>query len=411
MSHPVPATLASATLNQHRPRSSTPTVFATGCKAIDHDALSDGGLERGRITALSGGPRTGKTLLAMHTIATALLARPDAQAAIIDTTGSFSAASLRDVVAVRLNDNSDKKNLVEDDVADDARIFGVLDRVKVMRVWDFYGMTDAVGELRGMLDAGMVGGARDHHDLNVKDDVRAARGGKYENGQSEMIEVADSDGDEDEDDEMAAGETDTKGGDTTRVVASERICIVVVDTITSTISPLLSSNMVQGATDYDLHADVGSPIPSSWGKGGGDCGETGHALLVTFTRNLSLLTEHHQLMTLLLNNTVSSRRRGVPAGRESRDNAASPDVSIFASTAERPALGRTLGYCVDTHLLLSTVPREGRYIGDATSLGGEGETVGRSAVICEVLEQRYGAGKGRWGAFAFQDGVRLRSVV
>ena len=101
--------------------------------------------------------------LVLHSIATYLIAEKDAEIALIDTNGSFAAVSLRDVISHRLESLSRQarykesgyvyeKVPAEQSVAA-ARDFKseatrMLCRVKVMRVFDFTGIVEAVDEVR-----------------------------------------------------------------------------------------------------------------------------------------------------------------------------------------------------------------------------------------------------------------------
>src|SRR5580692_3513938 len=65
-------------------------VTSTGSLALD-DALSSGGLPKGRLIQYYGAPGSGKTLMAMLAIKEAQLADPDAQQMFIDAEGTFDA--------------------------------------------------------------------------------------------------------------------------------------------------------------------------------------------------------------------------------------------------------------------------------------------------------------------------------
>ncbi|KAI9796952.1 MAG: hypothetical protein M1833_005898 [Piccolia ochrophora] len=317
----------------------TPPPIPTTCKAIDTDALP-GGFERGIITALSGGAGTGKTLIALHALTTLLLTDPRAEAAVVDTTGSFDVGRLRGVVMARVMVGAGGDGNAGHSGEERERIVGnVLDRVKIMRVWDMVGLMEAVGEVREGLE-------------------RRGSG----KGRSEV--VAGSQG-EDEDEEMVEEEEEAVE------TLPERVGVIVIDTITNVVAPVMSKSQVQG-----------------------------HALLITFARSLSLLTAHHSLLTLLINNVVSTTPR-----RQNPPHAPSTDASIFASTHGKPALGRSFSYCVDTHVMLSKVARGREDAEMAVEVGkGKGKVGWREVGVCEVLEQRFGPGKGRWGCFVVEVG-------
>jgi len=65
-------------------------VTSTGSLALD-DALSSGGLPKGRLIQYYGAPGSGKTLMAMLAIKEAQMSDPDAQQMFIDAEGTFDA--------------------------------------------------------------------------------------------------------------------------------------------------------------------------------------------------------------------------------------------------------------------------------------------------------------------------------
>ncbi len=77
--------------------------------------------------------------------------------------------------------------------------------------------------------------------------------------------------------------------------------------------------------------------------------------------------------------------------------------SLFPSTTEKPALGKTFAYCVDTHIFLSRVSRDmveaamtkcqGK---SQNSMGGRGR---EQVCVCEVLRDRHSTRDGCWGWF------------
>ncbi|KAI9883676.1 MAG: hypothetical protein M1823_004558 [Watsoniomyces obsoletus] len=219
-----------------------PQGVLTGFQTIDQNVLSMG-FQRGLISAISGGSGTGKSLLALHTVTTYLLTHeqphPDShengsepekgkgQVAIIDTTGSFSPLMLRDVIISRLTKKKkpshDEKDAFENNQEEDElmmrRAMRLLDRVRIMRVFDLEGVVEAVEELRidlemgwredaerreaGMgMGMGMYGVEESLGDENEDDGVRLRDDAmKRDETMREMeMEVADSE--DDDEDEM-----------------------------------------------------------------------------------------------------------------------------------------------------------------------------------------------------------------
>lgn len=103
-------------------------------------------------------------------------------------------------------------------------------------------------------------------------------------------------------------------------------------------------------------------------------------------RSLHHLTHTHHLCTLLINSIVGLHPSDHPSYRRRPDE--SSNLSIFESTAGKPALGKTFAYLVDTSLLLSKVPK-----------GDEALVDRQNVEVLEVVKDRYGAREGRWAAF------------
>jgi len=78
----------------------------------------------------------------------ALLTYPECTAAVVDATGEFDVVGLYTAMLERLK--KDPKALGEKEMESVAA--GMLERVKIMRVFDFVGVREAVGEIRGGLE-------------------------------------------------------------------------------------------------------------------------------------------------------------------------------------------------------------------------------------------------------------------
>ncbi|MCJ1284195.1 hypothetical protein MMC26_003526 [Xylographa opegraphella] len=333
---------------------------STGCATID--AAIHGGFRYGELISLAGASGMGKTLISLHAIASHLIAHPAGEAAIIDTTGSFSPLRLRDVIVNHLRQPSAvryqqsgyvyEKVPVAVDIENGeflrTKAIDMLDRVKVMRVFDFAGVIEAIGE------AGDLCGRSDQSS------------GKFETRRVQRTEELINC--EDEEDERAREAESFSGGN---------IGMIVVDNIANLVSTAMSKNQTQA-----------------------------FALLTHSLRVLSHLTTSSSLCTLLINgvvsNTISTKSSLHGYVYHSSDN-----VSIFASTSGKPALGRTYTYLVDTSIFLSTIPKT---IDDAEiAFGGRlGKFI--NVGILEVLKDRYGDCEGDWGAFEIVDGIELRGV-
>jgi hypothetical protein len=133
--------------------------------------------------------------LALQVLVRGLLAKPRAEALVLDAVGGFDVLRMESVV--------EGCGVSEGDVE------GVLRRVKIVRVFDFVGVDEAIAELQAALSG-----------------KRKRRRGRRRGG-----EVLDS---EDEEDEK-----EVEGW----------VEMVLVDNLTSVVNPLLKSNYVQGQSN------------------------------------------------------------------------------------------------------------------------------------------------------------------
>lgn len=163
---PAPPFLASTLLSiaQSHVKSRPPPASA-GLFAVDDLAL-EGGFRYGEITSIAGATGTGKTLLVFHAITSHLLATSTGEVAFVDTTGAFSPLRLQNILVSRLarrGVEARHTESVHDGVPADlvpeweeykSQATRLLDRVQVMRVFDFAGVVEAVGEVGRMWDMG-----------------------------------------------------------------------------------------------------------------------------------------------------------------------------------------------------------------------------------------------------------------
>ncbi|KAK6002722.1 hypothetical protein QM012_001472 [Aureobasidium pullulans] len=125
----------------------------TGCCAsVDDDALS-GGLVYGQdgIYNISGatGSRAAETI-ALQVLITHLLASPTHTATLIDASGNFDVLSLYKSLLTRLA----KTNTNHEETIKQAT--SILDRVKIMRVFDFEGVVEGLNELIDELEGNHI---------------------------------------------------------------------------------------------------------------------------------------------------------------------------------------------------------------------------------------------------------------
>ena len=311
-------------------------------------------------------------LLAYH-----LLSSPDAQAAVIDTSGSFDVLKLHNVLLQQC-----KKYELR---STDAKAEEALDRVRVMRVFDFVGVSESINEIKMEFDE-----AQDDDRLPwPPSPIRLYQ----------KTAIADSE-DEDEDDNEMVMEQPAKHRQpeqpalSEKVIASDKPWMIVVDNFAQVASPIVRSNYVQG-----------------------------QALLSTFLRSLSLLTTTRNICTVLINSATPYRisslntnipRAAAPPPTPWAESAINKDLhadlpSIFASNLAKPALGKPFASFLDLHLMTSYMPKSKR---DVQTLGSEGATPGFSGAamvnVIEVLNSRHDGRAGRWATFTIERGADLK---
>lgn len=231
----------------------------------------------------------------------------------------------------------------------------MLDRVKVMRVFDLAGVAEAIGEVGEMIERVIQASS-----VVVSAGAEGGPGLRSEVGDSE-----DESPDEDDQPIAAASEEPLNSG-------MGKIGVIIIDSMTQVVSAIMNKSQTQG-----------------------------HALLTSFMRSLQLLTARHHICTLLTNVAVGLASSNKKYGRPPAENA-----SIFSSTLGRPALGRTFASLIDTSIFLSLVPKA---LDDAWIEFGEGREneTAQKVVVMEVLKDRCGSRQGRWAAFEIIDGIKL----
>lgn len=220
----------------------------------------------------------------------------------------------------------------------------MLDRVKVMRVFDFAGVIEAVGELSEMSE----GVARVSGEASRKT----------------RDEIGDSEEELDEDEDPPADQVSEDAG---------QVGLIVVDSITNVVGSLMAKSQTQG-----------------------------QALLASFMRSLHFLTSRHHICTVLTNAAVGlTASSNQEYKRRPGDN-----VSVFSSTPGKPALGKTFTYLVDTSIFLSTIPKTADDAAIAYGNRGDASSF-KKAIVLEVLKDRCGSREGRWAAFEIFDEVKI----
>ncbi|KAF2403615.1 P-loop containing nucleoside triphosphate hydrolase protein [Trichodelitschia bisporula] len=363
--------------------SATRRRLGSGCAAVD--AALDGGLEYGRVSCISGEGGVGKTLLALHFIAKHLVSGREVQATVIDSVGTFDVFRLQEVVLSRLRDmgqHDETKQTHTDAGVTTERVpeDEILDRVKLMRVFDIEGLLEALDELKTETESAL-------------DDLRKLRN---DAATDKQLEIPDS---EDEGDEMLFDEVsplEPSPSDMTNLPgeAAAKEGLLVIDNITSVINPLLKRNYVQA-----------------------------QAQLTEVLRALSQLARSSNMCILLINTAMSPRSNHTVSVKKSTQMLDHPSpeemsslssqlesISIFESATVRPALGKTLSNAVDLYLLAHMLPKHKR---DAdmfynTELGSKHRA--ELVNILEVLSDRWDQRVGNFGAFTVKGGIQLEDA-
>lgn len=311
--------------------------------------------------------------LGYHAIASHLLEHKLGEVAFIDTTGSFSPLRLRKVLAYRLGAKIQHNSYHESGYMYEKRTSGLekskeamveeatsmLDRVKVMRVFDFAGVVEAISEINELME-------------DIRRNLDRLKVVAIERRKQE---IGDSEDELDEDDDEKP-QSEPSGESISRDVlqgTSRPIGMIIVDTITNVVSAMMVKSQVQG-----------------------------QALLASFMRSLQHLTSRYHICTILTNAAVGMN----PSRNPEYQHGPREDVSIFSSTKGKPALGKTFTFLIDTSVFLSTVPKTSDDAFIAFGDGGKSSSY-QKALILEVLKDRYGTREGRWAAFEIAGEVEI----
>lgn len=324
----------------------------------------------------------------------------------------------------------------------------VLEKVRILRVFDFVGIVDGVREIKEELEqfnrsADMQEGKDSYLDAEGLQEYQEENQSISAVATTKRVEIPDSD-EEDveallqsplptqplpntEDDPLVLSQAleEQNLADVRQAVPQEpRPGIVVVDNMTNVLSSSMKNNYVQGRTRS--YTRVPKTVLTT-------C-ITAHALLTPFLRHLTHLTRTHNLCTILINNTTPLRRPDArqsaatdlgnisaipssspydpafhePSGRPSSSGEENP--SIFASNAVKPALGKSFPFFADLHLLITSVPKRKR---DGGSFYGMANISERPKYVScvEVLADRWDSRIGRWAAIQIDASGGLNAAV
>ena len=322
--------------------------LATGCAQIDESL--DGGFDYGSISCISSEAESGGKELSYSVIATHLLLSSKCEATIVDTTNSFDVRRLHKRLVSGLRERSD---------GDDAKTeaMQVLERVRIMKAFDFVGMAECVAEFRDSLEIrDETGPSQEPGSTPEEVKVPAPRG-----------TVGDSEDEDDMLDDIERVSLEPPPLPPPITKPEEKLLedvpqhLLVIDNITYVASPVIKNSHVQG-----------------------------QALLATFMRSLIHLTRTYEICTLLHNAVMTYQPKSTTE----------PKPSIFSSCTLRPALGKSFAYLLDTHLLLHRVPLTAA---NAKSVYAAHSAIPKSnqnfVSVLEVLQDRHSDRVGHWSAF------------
>lgn len=315
--------------------------LATGCDPIDKSL--DGGFDYGSISCISADAESGSKELSYSLVASHLFRSDRSETTIIDTTNSFDVRRLHKRLVSLLRQKGSGDDAKEQAIR-------VLERVRIMKAFDFVGVSECIAELREALE--------NRREEYQQQDGSPAPRGTIEDSEDEAEEMLD------------------KPGSPTPLPPDMNESprnLLVIDNITYVTSPMLKTNHVQG-----------------------------QALLTTFMRSLAHLTRDHEICTVIHSIAITYQS----------SSSAEPTPSIFSSCSLRPALGKTFAHLLDLHLLLHRIPylaADAKAVYAAhTAVPRSSQTL---ASVLEVMQDRHSNRVGRWSCFRPDTEGGLAAVV
>ncbi|KAH9859663.1 hypothetical protein IAQ61_011444 [Plenodomus lingam] len=350
-------------------------------------------------------------------LADSLLKHEGSMAAVIDTTGNFDVLALYRVILARLqNSHATLSSLCSSlhDVQLDASAEDIatklLDRVKMMRVFDFVGVKEAVDEIRDELE-----GRCQRPAVTLKGDeqqvtetvVAAEEHTPNITAQpSKRTVVADSE-DEASDEEMLFNDAaNAPILDPTPLSHSA----APAPAPTPATPPLPHQHQPKPA--FLLLTNLAQTLTPLFRKNS----TSGPALISPFLTTLSHLTRTYSLHTLLLNPTTTTTKTPPPPPPPQDKTTLPPpptSPSIFATRTDVPLLLGILAPALDLQVLVGKMPgRRGDaralYGGGGCGVGGGGRRGegkrGEMVGVMEVIGDRWGSREGGWGVFVEGEG-------
>lgn len=301
-------------------------------------------LQYGKMCCVSMEPQSGGRELCEAYVASHLLSSSDATATIIDTGLSFDVRRFHRTLLARLEGTSGAEQ----------QALSMLDRLKIMKVFDFEGLTESLAELRDAMD----GRNSSIHVPGVGDSA-----------------PTDTINDSEDDEEMLLPPSPPpkqrlEPADCSSSDQRLSKSIILIDSISHVAAPSIRNRHAQG-----------------------------QGFLMSFMRSLAHLTMTHRLCTILINDAIP------------KAHIKDESPSIFTTCAVRPALGRSFEHVLDTHLLVHCAPAKTvrSVVDQSTSRAGDYNADNVSVV--EILQDRDGNGLGRWSAFTVVEGGKVQDFA
>lgn len=356
-------------------------------------------------------------------------------AAVVDTTGNFDVVKLYTDILERmrkvpelieeLQAVTDSK---EGDTTEDVAA-KVLDQVKIMRVFDFVGVREAIGEIRDDLEGKRSANRKRQTAEGKPEAVKRLLTPKRPTPEPLTPEplpkrtvVADSE-DEDDEEEMLFDtvelveevlpvppipslqpEADTAEAREVQEFQDEetssKVRFILIDNLAQALNPLLKKDYIQGSSDRNPKTRHFLILMC-----------TANALASIFLQALNHLTRTHALHTILANPATPPRPTSSPTRQppnqgplppEHTKQQPPPPPSIFASNGLVPSLKGVLARYVDVSLLVSQLPKKKKdakvYYHDENA-GATKKLRGVEMVsVLEIISDRWESRVGAWAS-------------
>jgi hypothetical protein len=151
-----------------------------------------------------------------------LLSNTTSEVGLLDTTGTFDVLRLHAAILSRIKSNAKESN-------SDERVEAILQRVKIIRVFDFIGVVESVNEIASTLESRPAATPPPKYNTVAAHKAR------------EIPDSEDENSDEGKDtppERTPEGQSDS--------AETRKMEMLIIDNITSAISPVFKSNHIQG---------------------------------------------------------------------------------------------------------------------------------------------------------------------